>query len=290
LRACPKDGKLADAAKLAHFRTSLEYETLVAMPQLEILTSFDQNPRPASAADIIERTGLPRSTVFRGLKLLIAEGFVHQDATSKRYTLGPRMLQLGMVARRQLGSEDIVAGPLVTLGNRTQETITLSILDLPSRICVFVLEAPSDLRHVVQVGARYPLHLGAAGKAILAYLPTDVVRPILEGNGLSRTQIAAMEDELKAIRTQGWATTTGERVAGATTIAAPVVVGGMIFGSVAVVGPSDRMMPKFEAHRPLVIESANTISRLLSPPESKSVATSSAPSRSRQRPRTAAVR
>lgn len=234
------------------------------MSQTEILASFDtDDAHPLTAAEVIERTGLPRSTVFRGLKILIASGFVHQDRRTKRYSLGAKMLRLSTVARRQLGAEDIVAGPIIELGQRTNETVTFNIVDIPWRICSFVFEAPSDLRSVAHVGARYPLHLGAAGKVILAYLPPDVTRSILAGGPLSKHQVAAMATELETIRRAGWSTTTGERVPGASSIAAPVFVGSTIYAAITVVGPTERMRSSIARYRPLAIETAKALTQRL---------------------------
>jgi DNA-binding IclR family transcriptional regulator len=172
------------------------------------------------------------------------------------------MLQLGMLARRQLSGEDLIAPPLLDLVRQTGESITFSILDMPYRICAYVLEAPSDLRHVVQVGARYPLHLGAAGTAILAHLPPSLIESVCKNEGLSKAEIANVKRELAQASRVGWIVTTGERVPGATSIAAPVFVGEAIYGSVAVVGPSARMSPLMDRHRPAVQKAAKSLTDL----------------------------
>ncbi len=234
------------------------------MSQIEILSSFDGDGKALTAAELIERAGLPRSSVFRSLKSLIASGFIHQDPVSKRYVLGPRVLQLGIIARRQLSGEEFIVEPLLRLLHRIGETITFSLVDVPSRTCVYVLEGPSDLRHVVQVGARYPLHLGAAGKVILAYLPAAVAAGVLNCQGLSKAEGSEIEKELESIRRNGFAITTGERVAGASSVAAPVFVGDSIYGSVAVAGPTDRALRVMLDNRAFVIETAKTLSARLS--------------------------
>lgn len=252
------------------------------MSELDILNSFDgggangaaldaasRSQLTLSAADIISRTGLPRSSVFRDLRSLLESGFVHQDAVSKRYTLGPRMLELGMTARRQLSAEGVVAAPLLELVRQTSESVTFSLLDLPWRVCVYVIEAPSELRHFAQVGARYPLHLGAAGKVILAQLPPDVALAALKAHGVTRVQAGDVTGQLQRIRAKGYAITTGERVPGSASAAAPVFVGGNIFGSVAVAGPAERISPLLERYRRLVMDVARDLSSRLSsrPPD-----------------------
>ena len=210
------------------------------------------------------RTQLPRSSVFRDLKYLIAAGFVYQDPVAKRYALGPRMLQLGLTARRQLGSEDLVVTPLVELMRGTSESVTFSVLDVPWRICVHVIEAPSELRHFVQVGTRYPLHLGAAGKVLLAYLPPEVVATVLKAHGVLKSVGSEILDQLGQIRAAGYAITSSERVMGASSVAAPVFVGPAIYGSVAVAGPMERFDASIEGHQRMVVLAGKHLSARLS--------------------------
>lgn len=247
------------------------------MSQIEILDCFDRagpllggndgasrTELTLSAADIIGRTKLPRSSVFRDLKTLVTSGFVYQDPATKRYALGPRVLQLGLTARRQLGSEDQVVIPLMDLMRQTAETVTFSLIDLPWRTCVYVIEAPSELRHFAQIGARYPLHLGAAGKVILAQLAPDIAVTVLKSSGITKAQSAEVLKQLIQIRNRGYAVTTGERVVGASSVAAPVFVGHAVFGSVAVAGPTERFNSQLEKHQRIAVEAGKRLSERLS--------------------------
>jgi IclR family transcriptional regulator, acetate operon repressor len=268
--------------------------------QLEILDCFDRPPSAGgtgeqlprreqmlTAADIISRTGLPRSSVFRDLRHLTQTGFLYQDGTTKRYALGRRILQLGMTVRQQLSSEDLIAVPLLELVNRTHETVTFSLLDLPSRICVFRIEAPSELRQFAQIGARYPLHLGAAGKAILAYLSPDLVAEVLKSHDVDRAREAEIATQLARIRETGYAITSGERVEGVSSTAAPVFVGDAIFGSVAIAGPSDRIRPALDRYTEHVVEVAQQLSWRLSD-RGQPVSPAAAGRRSKNRPKQSA--
>lgn len=247
------------------------------MSQIEILDCFDRpgvegtagdgagrGEPTLSAADIVARTRLPRSSVFRDLKLLISSGFIFQDSINKRYALGPRVLQLGMAARRQLSSEELVVVPLIDLVRETGESVTFSLVDLPWRVCVYVIEAPSELRQFAQVGTRYPLHLGAAGKAILAFLPSNTVAAVLKSHSVTRSQSTEITGQLVQIRKRGYSVTAGERIAGASSAAAPVFVGSSIYGSVAVAGPTDRFKTTIERHQRMVVEAARRLSERLS--------------------------
>ncbi len=221
--------------------------------EIDILASFD-SLQALSAADIVDRTGLPRSTVFRALRQLSDDGFVSQESATSRYVLGPRMLQLGLIAREQLSLNELIAPPLLALASQTHETITFSVVDLPWRLCVFVLEAPSDLRSVASAGTRYPLHLGAASTAILAHLPADTAEEVLRFHGVPQRELAKQMARLEEVRETGARISVGQRVSGATSVAAPILTGDIVFGAVAIAGPSERMAPRVQEFESLVIK------------------------------------
>ena len=227
-------------------------------PELEIVGSFEQG-ETLSATDIVRLTGLPRSTVYRSLSILVQSEFLSRDPARRRYLLGPRILQLGLLARRRLAAETIVGPHLLKLQQQTRETVTFSIIDGSHRLCVQVLEAESELRQVVQAGMRYPLHLGAAGKVILAHMDRPVASIILQNQGISPSEAQQALRSLDKIRRQGYAVTVGERVPGVCAAAAPVFVQDAIYGSVAVAGPRDRMRRALDAIIPLVVGAGRTL-------------------------------
>ena len=227
-------------------------------PELEIVGSFEQG-ETLSATDIVRLTGLPRSTVYRSLSILIRSEFLSRDPARRRYLLGPRILQLGMLARRRLAADAVVGPHLLRLHQKTRETVTFSIVDGSHRLCVQVLEAESELRQVAQAGMRYPLHLGAAGKVILAHMDRQVASLILQNQGISAAEAQHTLRSLDKIRRQGHAVTVGERVPGVCAAAAPVFVHEAIYGSVAVAGPRDRMRKALGPIIPLVVGAARTL-------------------------------
>jgi DNA-binding IclR family transcriptional regulator len=190
-------------------------------------------------------------------------GFVYQDVVTKRYTLGPRVLELGAAAREQLSMDAAVSVPLLRLVNQTEETATFSLYEGPWRVCVSVIEGPSDLRQVARAGARYPLPIGAAGKAILAHLPEALCSEILATHKITGKDAQRIVKQLEVIREAHLSMASGERVDGASAIAAPVFVRGWIYGSIAATGPTERMQPIFDRIAPYVKEAAETITRNL---------------------------
>jgi DNA-binding IclR family transcriptional regulator len=232
-------------------------------PQIEILDCFSAGG-PLTAAEVVAMSELPRSTVFRNLRALAQGGFLVHDQRRRRYLLGPRALRLGRAAQSQLALGELVAGPLHSLAAKTGETVTFNLLDLPQRTIASVVEAASELRFEANIGERYPLTVGAAGKAILAFLPTETARAVMSGAGMTRAKQAALEEELAKVRSDGFVITSGERVPGAVALAAPVWAGELLFGSVTVVGPASRADRTIGDHREAVLDAAGEINSRLS--------------------------
>jgi IclR family transcriptional regulator, KDG regulon repressor len=254
-------------------------------PQIAILSCFAAGPSPLTAADILRLSGLPRSTAFRCLRLLTDQGFLLRDGDQKRYILGPRILRLGVVARSQLSSDELLAGPLERLAATAGETVTFSILDRRDRICTYVVDAPSDLRFEARLGERYPIHLGAAGKVILANLAPETIESVLEDTGMTKPKIRQVTADLDEIRGSGFAMTDSERVPGAIAVAAPVFSGDAVFGSVAIVGPSARGGDVIARHRPILLRTAKELTQRFSSEGDGIVRPQSVPAQSRSKQR-----
>lgn len=236
------------------------------MPEMTILTAFADGAGPCTATEIVEKTGLPRSTTFRALRSLTESGLLTHDPEARQYMLGPVSLTLGLLALRQLSSEPVLVEVLLELGAETSETVTFSIVNVPWRTCVFVVDALSDLRQVVQVGSRYPLHQGAAGQVILARQDPEVIDAVLRYHAVSPSESGKLRADLEKARNSPWLVSRGQRVAGVSGVAAPIIVAGRVIGSVTVAGPSDRLDPKIKSHAKLVQRAAAEASRRLSLP------------------------
>ena len=128
-------------------------------------------------AEMAARLGLARTTVHRLLNALAKEGLVQLSGQGGRYRLGVEILQMADAARSALISE---AHPLLLrLSQDLEETVDLSILDRRSVTFVDQVVAAHRLRAVSAVGASFPLHCTANGKAILASLPLTEARRLL---------------------------------------------------------------------------------------------------------------
>jgi IclR family acetate operon transcriptional repressor len=188
-------------------------------------------------------SGLPVSSIHRLVRSLAARGYVRQ-MPSRRYALGPRLIHLGEVASRALGT---LARPhLARLVDAVGETANLALLD-GDRV-VYAAQVPSrhSMRMFTEVGRRVPVHCTGVGKALLAGLPENDVRQLLARVGMpaqtphTLTDAEALVAQLAQIRAAGFAVDDGEQEAGVRCVAVPVP-GGAPFAAISVSGPGGRL-------------------------------------------------
>jgi len=143
----------------------------------ELLRELQASPGGLAQAELAARVGLARSTVHRILTALEAEGLVMSRTRRGRYRLGPEFVRLAEGARHGLVAE--IRPFLDKLSRELDETVDLSIRDGDHVTFLDQVEAPQRLRAVSAVGASFPLHCTANGKAVLATLPPDELAALL---------------------------------------------------------------------------------------------------------------
>ncbi len=236
---------------------------------MNVLLCFRHETPQLSGAQIAALTGLPRSTTYRLAGYLVRRGLLAYDAQSRRYAPGFRLLELGSIAASEVELRRLAQPILAELREETGETVNVSVYHDDHRVCVEKLDSVHDIRGVIHVGKPYPLHAGAAGKVILAFLPDETVWEIIRRQGLApytprtQTEIGPLLRSLAEIRRAGVAVTESERVPGATGVSAPVFDrAGTVIASVTVSGPSFRFTPdRIEAYRRLVARAAERLTR-----------------------------
>jgi IclR family acetate operon transcriptional repressor len=199
---------------------------------------------PVTLSELGERTGLPMPTIHRLLRFLSSQGYVRQEASSKRYALGLRMIRFGQSASRGMGSwaTPYLAGLVEKFG----ETTNMAMMEGDS--CVYVAQVPSpqSMRMFTEVGRVVMPHCTGVGKAILSLLPDSQVVSLLERTGMpARTEHTlvtpdAMLGELTTARELGYALDDGEQELGVRCVAAPLV-GLPFLAAISISGPSSRL-------------------------------------------------
>jgi IclR family transcriptional regulator, pca regulon regulatory protein len=199
---------------------------------LAILSTFTPDRPALGISELARKLTLTRSTTHRYVATLATLGYLQQDDATRKYRLGPRVLDLGFSVLGSLELRDIAAPHLRRLTDTTGHTSNLAIRDDTDVILIDrVLGRPGRYHHLefsLHVGSRIPAYCSATGKALLAFLPRPDLNQLMERIDLIQrgprtlTDKKALLAELDQVRRTGVAVNDEELDSALRSIAAPV--------------------------------------------------------------------
>ncbi len=216
----------------------------IAVDILELLATTDVlGPRAIAA-----RLEAPKSTVHRILEELGAIGVLTTDGEGL-YRIGTRFHAIATASVANMDLVQAAQPVLKALMEETGETAILAVAKQDGAVIVTRVVSSNPIQYVVDLGRHVPLHSGAVGKAILAWLPSDQRAAYLAGPlqaFTNRTIVdpARLEAVLDVARTRGYVESWGELVRGAFGVAAPVWDRSGIVGAIGVTAPDARINPR----------------------------------------------
>jgi IclR family pca regulon transcriptional regulator len=196
---------------------------------LQVLSLFNRERSALTLTEIVEATGLNKSTTFRIVNTLDSSGYLERDPDTRQYRPGLKVLQLGFTAISSLEFSQLARPYLRKLSETTGETTSLSVLDALEVIYVDRIRSRQIIVGIVLgIGSRIPAHCASMGKVILAHLPPQELARRLDQTPLtpctsnSKIDRPAIEAELMQVRRQGYATNDEELEVGLRAVAAPI--------------------------------------------------------------------
>ena len=198
--------------------------------------------------ELAARAAMSPASAHRVLGTLLGAGLATRDNASGRYRLGVEAFRLGLLLSSNAPWRELCLPHIRMLAEATGETTAFAILDRARLQMQTVAKLPS--RHAVTVTITdewKPLHAGASGLAILAFLPPDEQSEALQMGRLRRETPETLvspekiRKELQTAAQRGYALTRGQRIVGAVGLGAPVFLpGGEVLGSVYLSIPEQR--------------------------------------------------
>lgn len=194
---------------------------------MQILELFHHSRSDLGVVEAAQLLDTPKSTVSRRLAAMEAAGFLDRSPLSQRYHLGIRLVTLGHLARQATPLQRMALPFLKELTQATGETSDLVVLRGREAINVEAVESPRPMKHVGWAGRHIPLHATAAGKSLLAGLPEERARGLLDLplHSYTANTIRSLDElleELEEIRWRGYSTSMGEFEEDLVGVAAPV--------------------------------------------------------------------
>lgn len=196
----------------------------------DIMELFLEANDTLTAAEIVDRLELPRSTTHELLTTLVARRYlVRKAGEDTTYRLGPKLLELGSRYQQRLefaAEADAVARSVAA---QCGETVHVGVLDGLEVVYVSKIDSTHSVRLISEVGSRLPAHCTAVGKVLLAGLGQQDLNERLKRRKLvaltphSITSRSTLLAQLKEIRADGVAHERSESNPDAGCVAAPVV-------------------------------------------------------------------
>ncbi|MCW5720601.1 MAG: helix-turn-helix domain-containing protein [Devosia sp.] len=223
---------------------------------LAIETFTAERPRQ-SIAEVSAASGLDRATARRCLLTLAHLGYADYDG--KYFTLTPRVLRLGTACLATMPLPQLVQPLLDELSDRLGESTSVSILDGADIVYVARAAQRKVMSIALMPGSRLPAFCTSMGRVMLAALPAEAARAVLQSGPLlartahTKTDIAALLAELVRVRENGFALIDQEVELGLRSIAVPLfnargsVVAALNLGIAAGQVGFDELAPKFLA-------------------------------------------
>lgn len=237
---------------------------------VDVLNLFSRSTESLGVTEISQELGYAKAVVHRILQAFRSRGYVEVDEKTRRYSLGPNAVFLGLRYLDRLDVRSVARDALHELSDATNETAALSIRFGDERVYVDQVNPHRDIQMVVALGKPFPLHAGASSRAFLAFLPREeqdrylsADQPLSSVTDKTMTDPAAIRDELVRIREVGYAVSIGESDPGTVAVAAPIFDRDGLSAVMTACGPRERFEKHLESAAARLVElAAKTSTRL----------------------------
>jgi DNA-binding IclR family transcriptional regulator len=236
-----------------------------------LLFAFTGERAALSLAELARQSKLSKSTARRLLLTLERVGLVTADAGAGVYRLGTRCLELGAVAQAAIDLRTRALPVMRRLADEVSESAYLMVPRGSRAVCVEIVEARRGPRVLfTEVGTTFPLHAGAAPRALLAALPEAVqaqalTPPLRRFTPHTRTDPELVQADIAETRRAGYAVSVEELVLGFAGIGAVVRDHRQAaIGALSISGLKERFLgPEQAALADAVVEAAREVSRAM---------------------------
>jgi DNA-binding IclR family transcriptional regulator len=241
--------------------------TRVLERSLAVLFELAGSDRPLPAAELARRLELPASTTYRLVDELDGHGLVERGRDGG-VSLGLRLLELARRVEDDLATSLVepARGIMRLLAQEHGETVLLTAPAGRFAIGLDAVEPPRPVRLSFGRWRVAPMHLGASGKVLLAFLPQRAAERVLAAvdhtvtaSGL-QLDLERLRRELAEARERGVVVTHGELDRGVSGVAAPLLgPRRRLVAGLTLAGPTERVGPHVERLSAAVREAAGQI-------------------------------
>jgi DNA-binding IclR family transcriptional regulator len=215
-RAAPRRPIDVEAARDIARGTVKDRQFVTALARgLEVLRAFVPNEGPLGNGEIAHRTGLPKATVARLTHTLTRLGYLTFLERLEKYQLGTAVLSLGYATLANLGIRLIARPFMQELADYARASVSMGSRDRLNMVYIEHCRPDAAITLRLDLGSRIPVATTAMGRALLAALPDDERRYLMEHFAESDPKSwprvrAGIEQAVEDYRTRGFTLSVGE--------------------------------------------------------------------------------
>ncbi|MCO8267147.1 IclR family transcriptional regulator [Haloferax sp. AB510] len=233
---------------------------------MAILKTLEDMGR-AGVTEITNEVPASKTTVYNHLTTLRQAGYVVKGDRDQ-YQIGLRFLETARAAKRRYPIRDVVEKELENLADQTGEIAHFGVAENGLAYNLTAKYGGKAVQTPFYEGYRTPMHVTAAGKAILAARTDEEVETYIDEYGLqpqtenSITNRDDLLEEIRSVREQGVAFNREENILGLVGVAVALTgTGDNVAGALCILGPASRMSQSElqEEYPELLKRSANII-------------------------------
>jgi DNA-binding IclR family transcriptional regulator len=196
---------------------------------IKILSSFSEDIEEIGVNETSKKLGIYPSSAQRLFTGLKEGGILEQNPKTRKYRLGLKMFEMGLLFGYHLGIRRIARPHLEQLAARFDVNCHLGMLSGISATIIDRIHNLESSSLIQRLSINVPLHCSGVGKAILAFLPRDKQQEVLNKIRLVRytqntiADRGGLKKELDWIARHGYAVDRGELHINIHCVGAPVL-------------------------------------------------------------------
>lgn len=212
----------------------------------DILETIGNSAKGVSLREITEKTGLPKTTVYRLLGNLESRGYV-RCTSGGHYELGLKLLMMSQRVEQKFQLKHVARPIIQQLRDYSGETVHLGVLENNRVMYMDSVESHHPIRLVARVGATNSIHCTSLGKALLINRDDKAIAKILDLQVMEKrtaytiTHAKAFLAQMADVRKLGYALDDQESAEDCRCVGAPIYDHqGQVVGAISISGPVSR--------------------------------------------------
>jgi len=196
---------------------------------LSILEAFPIHGPEIGLSTLSRLLGINKTTTYRIIKTLEANGYISRSPISRNYRLGANVLELGAYYQAKLDIRNSSLPYLKSLSKKTGQASFLCVRSIHDAICIDYVPVDTNQDYfALKIGGRQPLHCGGASRAFLMDMQEEELAAYANETGLpsltprSITSLDQLLEDVNISRRQGFVFSDEDVTTGIAAIGVPV--------------------------------------------------------------------